>query len=1041
MKIRSGVSAVSVFVLKSSCHFKELNMSSNRIVFLCVLLLSVISSPLSAESLYVSDHSTKVFSFDVLGGAIEYRNMLTISDSGGGVDLEIDDEHDILFRTVEFKATIDIIEAQSLTHIKTIALPVQPDAGIVYDAPNSRLLCTERNSNKLYIFLWDATLQTLTYQEPTILLDQIQNACDLAINGDTLYVSEYLYHTLPAYKEIYAYDMSDDFSFIDTIDMGKEVVSMDYNATDNSIYGGAWYGHQNIAKKTLDPNDLTYGDIGACVVGMATNSDVAGKVFVTTRVSNSDSEGTIECWDASDPDPTNWELVAAYTNSNSDGVTLSGLTGLCVGKNYIEPSIVLTKTDDANGCLSPDDVLTYTLTVTNYSPTDTATGVVVIDYLPEEVYYPGADYAYDPNLGIIPPDPGYYKDEHAYVWHLGDIAPGDSNSVSLTVEVTRKAQPGFLLTNNAVAISDNLGTSVVEDHENDICCWDTGTVIYVDETATGYNNGTSWADAYTELQKAINRAEETACTQSYDIYVAQGTYCPDDPDSTFELPDNMSVYGGFMTGGCDFSERNLKSYKTILTGQIDGVGPADVDTVVTMGDNTLLDGFTVTKSIYYAIYGSDVDFTVENCVIEDNDQYGIRTIDGNITVKWCKISKCGRHGIRHEGDGFTLNVDNSQIIRNQQHGIFCLYSTPTVKNSLICESGLGESGHAGIRTVNPKYRPVLYNNTLANNRSAGISFADDADVTGDPNNLDYPDLQNTIVYYNNPGGKQVTGFSVDTYANFSCIQDCNEPDTTNYNDEPGFAYTVDPNGTPDPENYHLAYDAFCKDKANPFMTYTGQVDIDGEERINSEEDPVDIGADEVYDCDDDYISQADISNDLDWDADGQVNYVEFSRFSEEWLLHDPNDPSVTTDPNFADDPDYYYVETADELQYLRENWDPFFNFDATGDSQYEIDIADLEVFLFDTPWLWIACWKLEEINAAAQASAQTESMMSMPLEMSAMSATTAEPEPDVSVHGLVQLAGFLDELIADDPENLEAIQEIRKEVMDEIKAIINDGNQ
>ncbi|MHC4501582.1 MAG: InlB B-repeat-containing protein, partial [Planctomycetota bacterium] len=115
----------------------------------------------------------------------------------------------------------------------------------------------------------------------------------------------------------------------------------------------------------------------------------------------------------------------------------------------------------------------------------------------------------------------------------------------------------------------------------------TGADIYVDESATGGNNGSSWEDAFNYLQDALSVAEA-----GDHIWVAEGSYRPDEsntvPDGTglrtdtFELISGVAIYGAFPAGGGYWHERDADSYETVLSGDLAG----DDDGFANNGENS-----------------------------------------------------------------------------------------------------------------------------------------------------------------------------------------------------------------------------------------------------------------------------------------------------------------------------------------------------------------------------------------------------------------------------------------------------------------------
>lgn len=85
--------------------------------------------------------------------------------------------------------------------------------------------------------------------------------------------------------------------------------------------------------------------------------------------------------------------------------------------------------------------------------------------------------------------------------------------------------------------------------------------VYVNIAATGANNGTSWMDAFTDLQVAIDFAYYN---YKDTVWVARGTY-KNDVDPSFFPMENVKVFGGFIGSETLFAERDWRNNLTILT--------------------------------------------------------------------------------------------------------------------------------------------------------------------------------------------------------------------------------------------------------------------------------------------------------------------------------------------------------------------------------------------------------------------------------------------------------------------------------------------
>ncbi len=158
------------------------------------------------------------------------------------------------------------------------------------------------------------------------------------------------------------------------------------------------------------------------------------------------------------------------------------------------------------------------------------------------------------------------------------------------------------------------------------------TVIYVNPNANGANTGTTWKNAFTDLQSAL-----AAASAGDEIWVRGAVYKPGNSASdTFQLVDGVKLYGGFTGTESTLAQRDWETNLTILSGDVGN------------NDTTNSDGI-----IEDALDISNVD---DNAAVVDGSGTSATTvIDGFVIT--------GGEGTNSKAGGLTI-TSGSLIVRN-----------------------------------------------------------------------------------------------------------------------------------------------------------------------------------------------------------------------------------------------------------------------------------------------------------------------------------------------------------------------------------------
>jgi len=223
--------------------------------------------------------------------------------------------------------------------------------------------------------------------------------------------------------------------------------------------------------------------------------------------------------------------------------------------------------------------------------------------------------------------------------------------------------------------------------------------LYVDSASTGgLNNGTSWANAYTRFDTAVNKA-----VAGDTIWVAKGTYQPASAAS-FTMKTGVAIYGGFAGTETALAARNWIINSTILKGNNNTV---IINSAIT--SSAILDGFTVTGG--KGVNGGGMSNTSSSPIIT------------NVTFS-ANISTGIGGGMCNNGSSPTItNVTFSGNTTGMVGG--GMYnggnSSPIITNVTFSGNATTSTGGGGGMFNNTGSSPTITNVTFSGNTTTGAS--------------------------------------------------------------------------------------------------------------------------------------------------------------------------------------------------------------------------------------------------------------------------------------------------------------------------------
>jgi len=252
---------------------------------------------------------------------------------------------------------------------------------------------------------------------------------------------------------------------------------------------------------------------------------------------------------------------------------------------------------------------------------------------------------------------------------------------------------------------------------------------YVKLDAAGNNDGTSWANAYTDLQTAIN-----AAVAGDSLFVERATYQPA-INNSFIMKEGVKIFGGFLGTETAFNQRST-TRKATLQGNGSSVIRNNNNglTVAAVLDGFIVNGGKATGggAAYYGggMYNYAASPTISNCVFSNDSAAvcggGIYNSVANPVITQCAFLN---NTAEQLGGGGIGNIFSNPVITNCTFsgnkaatyayggGIYNNSSNPVITNCFIWNNTSEQQSGGGMYNISSA--PTLDNCIFSENHADG----------------------------------------------------------------------------------------------------------------------------------------------------------------------------------------------------------------------------------------------------------------------------------------------------------------------------------